>query len=191
MIRVLSIVSSACLALAIILALIDAERYVVSWILLLLVAFGIGAFLGLRRGYKEARKITSAAQSFVTGDVQHARIAEVGEPEGFFTPTANLVLELEGEDGAVHRFDREVPVPFPLALSYRLGRRFKIPIIGREPLTEMMALELRREGLDIDLSWRPPPGLEIIDGPVQPGGDGVVSGGSTDASPTSGPAGGP
>jgi hypothetical protein len=169
MIRVLSIVSSACLALAIILSLIDAERYAVSWVLLLLVAFGSGAFLGLRRGYKEARKVASAAQSFVTGDVQHARIAEVGEPEGFFTPTANLVLELEGEDGAIHRFDRDVPVPFPVALSYRLGRRFKIPIIGRKPLTEMMAFELRREGLDVDLDRTPPPDREVIDGPVTPG----------------------
>ena len=167
MIRILSIASSACLALAVILALIDAERYVVSWILLLFVALGIGTFLGLRRGYKEARKIVSATQAFVTGDVQHARIAEVGEPHGFFNPSANLVLELEGDDGAIHRFDRDVPVPFPLALSYRLGRRLKLPIIGRKPLTEMMALELRREGLDIDLAWRPPPGQEIIDGPVQ------------------------
>ncbi len=115
-----------------------------------------------------AREVVGAAKSFVTGDVQHARIAEVGEPEGFFTPSSNLVLELEGEDGAIHRFDREVPVPFPAALAYRLGRRFKLPFVGRKPLTEMMAFELRREGLDIDLNWRPPPGVEILDGPAEP-----------------------
>jgi len=166
-IRVLSIVSTACLVLAVILALIDAERFAVSWILLILVAIPIGIFLGLRRGYLAAREVVGAARSFVTGDVQHARIAEVGEPEGFFTPSSNLVLELEGEDGAIHRFDREVPVPFPAALAYRLGRRFKLPFVGRKPLTEMMAFELRREGLDIDLNWRPPPDAKIIDGPAE------------------------
>ena len=167
MTRILSVVSTACLGLAILLLLVDAERYAVSSVLLLLVAIPIGVLLGVRRGYMKAREIAGAAHAFVTGDVQHARIAEVGEPHGFFNPSANLVLELEGDDGAIHRFDRDVPVPFPLALSYRLGRRLKLPIIGRKPLTEMMAVELRREGLDIDLDWRPPPGVPIIDGPVQ------------------------
>lgn len=166
MIRILSIIGTACLLGAIGLALIDAERFALASIVLLLISLPIGALLAIRRGYKLAREIAGAAQSFVTGNVQHARIAEIGEPEGFFTPTANMVLELEGEDGAIHRFDRDVPVPFPVALSYRLGRRFKLPIIGRSSLTEMMAFELRREGLNVDLEWRPPPDKEIVDGPV-------------------------
>lgn len=116
MVRTLSVVSTACLALAVMLA--------------------------LRRGFLTARELAGAARSFVTGDVQHARIAEVGEPQGFFTPSSNRVL-------------------------YRLSRRFRLPIVGRKPLTEMMAFELRREGLDIDLDWRPPPGVEIIDGPAE------------------------
>jgi hypothetical protein len=167
MIRALSIAGSACFIGAILLLLIDADRFAITAIVLILLSIPIGIFLGLRRGYMVARDIAGTAKTFVTGNVQHARIAEVGEPKGIFTPSSNLVLELEGEDGAIHRFDREVPVPLPLALSYRLGRRLKLPIIGRKPLTEMMALELRREGLDIDLNWRPPPGAEIIDGPVQ------------------------
>ncbi len=40
-----------------------------------------------------------------------------------------------------------MPVPFPAAIGYRLSRRFKLPIIGRKPLSELMALELKREGL--------------------------------------------
>lgn len=166
MIRALSLAGSGCLVLAFGLLLIDAERFAIAAVVLILVSIPIGAFLGLRRGYQKAREIAGAAQSFVTGNVQHARIAEVGEPEGFLTPTTNLVLELQGEDGAIHRFDRDVPVPFPVALSYRLGKRFKLPIVGRSSLTELMAFELRREGLDIDLDWRPPPDQEIIDGPV-------------------------
>lgn len=165
-IRILSLAGSACLILAFGLLLIDAERFAIAAVVLMLVAIPIGALLGLRRGYQKAREIAGAAQSFVTGNVQHARIAEVGEPEGFFTPTANLVLELEGEDGAIHRFDRDVSVPFPVALSYRLGKRVRLPTIGRSSLTELMAFELRREGLDIDLDWSPPPDREVIDGPV-------------------------
>lgn len=168
MVRILSIISTGCLLAAIGLALVDAERFALASIALLLIALPVGAFLGLRRGYKKAREIAGAAQSFVTGNVQHARIAEIGEPEGFFTPTANMVLELEGEDGAIHRFDRDVPIPFPLALSYRLGQRFKLPVVGRSDLRELMAFELRREGLDIDLEWRPPADAEIVDGPVAP-----------------------
>lgn len=135
-------------------------------VVLLLISLLIGAALGVRRGYLKVREVAGHAQAFVTGRVQHARIVEVGEPEGFFNPTSRLVLELEGESGPIHRFDREVPVPFPFALSRRLSRRFRVPFLGNQDLSEYMAFELRREGLDIDLDWRPPPGAEIVDGPA-------------------------
>lgn len=166
MIRSLSIVASVSFVGAIALLVIDPERFAAAAVVLLLISIPLGGLLGLRRGYGKAREIARMAQAFVTGNVQHARIVDVGEPQGLFTPTSNLVLELEGEDGAVHRFDRDVPVPFPLALSYRLGQRFKLPFIGRPGLTEMMAFELRREGLDIDLDWKPSPDREVVDGPA-------------------------
>ena len=146
--------------------MIDADGLAIPAVVLFFIAFPIGALLAIRRGYLKAREITKAAQAFVTGNVQHARIVEVGDPEGFFVPKANLVLELEGEDGAIHRFDREVPVPWMMAWSYKLGKRFKAPWIGNTDLSSMMAFELKREGLDVDLNWRPDPEREVIDGPV-------------------------
>ena len=65
----------------------------------------------------------------ISGDIQHARLVGVGEPKGFFTPEATVMLELEGEDGTVHPFERDVPVPFPMAWSYRLGKRFNLPLM--------------------------------------------------------------
>src|SRR5687768_12435650 len=127
MIRALSVLGSVTFLGGILLLFIDADRFAIAAIVLILISIPIGIALALRRAFTVARDVVSTAKTFVTGDVQHARIAEVGEPRGIFTPSSNLVLELEGEDGAIHRFDREVPVPMPVALSYRLGRRLKLP----------------------------------------------------------------
>jgi hypothetical protein len=59
-----------------------------------------------------------------------------------------VTLELEGEDGTVHPFERGIPVPFPIAWSYRLGRRFKLPMMQTD-LTQLTAFELKREGMDV------------------------------------------
>ena len=62
-----------------------------------------------------------------------------------------MVLELEGEDGTAHRFERDVPVPFPAAWSYRLGKRLRLPLVRSTDLDEMIAFELRREGMDVSV----------------------------------------
>ena len=94
-----------------------------------LAAFGITTLLGIRRGYHKARGIVSDARTLISGDIQHARLVGVGEPKGFFTPEATVMLELEGEDGTVHPFERDVPIPFPMAWSYRIGKRFNLPLM--------------------------------------------------------------
>ena len=107
--------------------------------------------LGIRRGYHKARGIVSDARKFISGDIQHARIVEVSEPKGFFGSQMNVVLELEGEDGTKHQFDRDVPIPWPMAITYRLGKRFNASGVAVD-LSKMMAVELKRGGLDVDVS---------------------------------------
>jgi hypothetical protein len=45
-----------------------------------------------------------------------------------------------------------VPVPFPVAWGYRLGKRFNVPVLRSMNLTEMLSSELRREGMKVTLS---------------------------------------
>ena len=49
----------------------------------------------------------------------------------------------------MHSFQRDVPVPAPMAWSYRLGKR--IPGFPTIDLTGLMATELRRDGLDVSV----------------------------------------
>ena len=73
-------------------------------------------------------------------------------PTGWVTPSSEVTVELEGENGNVHSFSHEVPVAFPFAWSYRLGQRFKLPILRNLDPTAVMASELRREGLKLTVS---------------------------------------
>ena len=150
MIRLLTFVGAACFFGAIALLLADSHDNAVTAIVLILVSLGISLVLGIRSGYNKARGIVRDAQAFVSGDIQHARLVEVGEPKGLINPESTVVLELEGEDGASHRFERDVPVPFPMAWSYRFGRRFKVPFMTAD-LNSLMAFELRREGMDVEI----------------------------------------
>jgi hypothetical protein len=152
MIRALTLLGIACLAGSILLFVTDAGSNAGPAIVLLLIFFGISIVLGIRKGYHAARGAVRDARAFMSGDIQHARIVEVGDPRGIFTPAANVVLELEGENGAKHRFEHDVPIPFPVAWSYRLSKRFNVPFVKTINLSELMAFELRREGLAVDLS---------------------------------------
>lgn len=126
-------------------------------IVLLLLSVAISAFLAARRGVQVARSVLRAASTFISGDVQRARIADVSDPKGIFFTKSFARFELEGEDGTVHSFEREVSVPFLWAWSYRLGKRVHLPFIGGVDLGEAMAVELRREGLQVSVGRAPRP----------------------------------
>ena len=150
-VRTLSALSIACIAAAIALVVFDddGDRRIV--VILVLAAFGITTLLGIRAGYHKVRSVVSDAQSFIRGNVHNARLVGVSEPKGIFWPKSQLQLELEGEDGKVHPFEREVPVPFFMAWGYRLGRRFNLPLMRNIDLDELMAFELRREGMAVSV----------------------------------------
>jgi hypothetical protein len=42
-----------------------------------------------------------------------------------------------------------------MAWGYRLSKRFKVPLISQANLTELMGIQLRREGMDVSASREP------------------------------------
>ena len=149
-VKTLSIASVACIAAAAVLFFATGGDNTPVIVILVLVAFGITTLLGIRAGYHKARGIVKDAHTFISGDIQQARLVSVGDPKGIFTPESTVFLELEGEDGTVHSFERDVPIPFPMAWSYRLGKRFNLPFMQAD-LSQLMAFELKREGMDVSV----------------------------------------
>lgn len=151
-VRLLSFGGVACLVLAAVLLSSDAGGNA-GWVVLLLVAFTvISSILAIRAAFMKVRSIARDARAFVSGDIQHARLIEVAEPKGIIFTRVNFVLELEGEDGKKHVFDRGVPTPFLAVWAYRLGKRFKLPLLRRFNPTEMLAMEFKREGMKVSVS---------------------------------------
>ena len=150
-VRTLSALSIACIAGAIALVVFGEDDDTPVVVVLVLAAVGITTLLGIRAGFRKARSIVQDAHAFVRGNVQNARLVSVSEPKGILWPKSQLGLELQGEDGKVHPFEREVPMPFFMAWGYRLGRRFNLPLVRSIDLSELMAFELRREGMKVSV----------------------------------------
>ncbi len=156
MIRLLSLLTFACWAGAVLLVVIDAEGKFGYILVLILIAAALSFVLSARAAYHRARGYVSDARAFISGDIQQARLMSVGEPKGWFSPSSEVTVELEGANGNVHSFSHDLPVPFPFAWSYRLGKRFNLPIISSLDPTALMASQLRREGMTLTVS-RPTP----------------------------------
>jgi hypothetical protein len=152
LIRYVTLAGTACFVGAIVATSVNHD---VLGIALGLVSLLIGTVLLFRRLFHAAKDAVSDARAFVSGDVQKARIVEVGDPSGWINPKSNVVLELEAEDGTRRSFDHDIPVPFFMAWGYRLSKRFKVPLISDGFLTELMEVELRREGMDVSASREP------------------------------------
>jgi hypothetical protein len=158
MIRSLALASAVCLVGAIVAA--SAGEDVLA-IVLFLAWLVIGLVLLARRLFHGVRDAVRDAHAFVSGDIQHARILEVGEPKGWFSAESNVVLELEAEDGTKRQFDRDLPIPFFLAWGYQLSKRLRLPLISKTILAEMLRFEFRREGMEVSVS-RAPAGLPSL-----------------------------
>ena len=150
MIRLISFLTLACWAGAFLLIVAtDAEENVGYIVALILVAAALSLILAVRGAYHRARGFVTDARAFASGDIQNARLVSVSDPKGILSPSSEVTVELEGADGNVHSFQHDVPVPFPFAWSYRLGKRFNVPILkGLDP-TALMATQLRREGMTL------------------------------------------
>jgi hypothetical protein len=153
-IRIATALGVVCLVAAVGLVIIDSERNLIPIVVLFAFSFAIAVLLGVRRAILRAREIVGDARRFASGRVQTARLTKVGDPKGLINTRANVVLEFEGEDGAIHTIDRDMPVPFPVAWGYRLGKRFKLPLIRSINLAEMLAFELSREGMRVSVGRR-------------------------------------
>jgi hypothetical protein len=157
-VRLLSLAGLGCFAAAVVLVAIGDSGNTATIAVLLLTSLGISVVLGIRAAFHKARDVVNDARTFVTGDIQHARLVSVGEPKGWFNPESAVTLELEGADGAVHSFQRDMPVPFPVAWSHRFAKRFNVPGANAD-LSKLMAFELKREGMDVQVG-RPFSGAE-------------------------------
>jgi hypothetical protein len=160
-VRLLSLAGVICLVLAVILLVNDASGNAGKVVLLLLAFTAISTILAIRAAFHKVRNIARDARAFISGDIQHARLIEVSEPKGIIFTRVNFVLELEGEDGKKHQFDRDVPTPFFTAWAYRLGKRFNLPLLRRFNPTTMLAMEFKREGMSVSVS-RPAGGAPEI-----------------------------
>ena len=151
MIRLMALLAGACWIGAFALLISD-DTNTGPILILFLLAAGLSLILAIRRVYIRARGFVTDARAFMTGDIQSARLVSVEEPRGIFSPSSEVTVELEGEDGNVHSFQHGMPVPFPFAWGYRLGKRFNLPVLRSLNPTALMAGELRREGMSVSIS---------------------------------------
>lgn len=163
MIRLLSLMAGACwIGAFLLLANDDASTAPV--LVLFLLAAGLSLVLAIRAAYIRARGFVTDARAFMSGDIQSARLVSVEEPRGIFSPSSEVTVELEGEDGNIHSFQHDMPVPFPFAWGYRLGKRFNVPVLSSLNPTALMAAELRREGMSVSVG-RPSAAAEPTQAP--------------------------
>jgi hypothetical protein len=150
LIRFLSLLSIACLVGAVLLLASNTHGEVAA-----LLIFG-GAILSfllfVRSAILRVRNFARDAKGFLSGDYQEARLVSISDPKGWFNPTAVATIEFSGADDKSYTWDRDVPVPFPVAWSYRLGKRFNVPGVDQINLSEMLATQLRRQGLKLTVS---------------------------------------
>jgi hypothetical protein len=156
LIRFLSLLTIACWLGALVLLSSDSADSATAAVILIFLGAGIAFFLAVRSAILRVRDFAADAKGFLSGDIQEARLVSVADPKGWFNPSSAVTIEFQGADGKAHSWDRDVPVPFPVAWSYRLGKRFNVPGMKQLDMSEMLATQLRRQGLKLTVS-RPAP----------------------------------
>jgi hypothetical protein len=152
LIRLLSALMFACWAGAVLLLSTDSGNSGAPAVVLIFLGAGLAFVLTLRSAYTRVRDFAADTRGFLSGDMQEVRLVSVGDPKGWFNPASEVTLEFEGADGKPHTYERDVPVPFPVAWSYRLGKRFNVPGLKQANPSELMASQLRREGMKLTVS---------------------------------------
>lgn len=148
-VRFFTLLGTACLIVGFVLIAIGGTDLEAAGGLLVTASFVIGGVLWFRRAFFGVRGLASDAKSLFSGDVKEVRVVSVGPPKGLFHPRSTVQVEVEEEDGTKHAIDREVWMPWPLALVHRWASS-----IGTKepPLDEALAGQLRRQGLEASVA---------------------------------------
>ena len=146
-VRFFTLLSSGCVIAGFGAVIIDSEQLATLAGILSAVGFLIGAVLWIRRAFFGVRGLVSDAKAVLSSDNEEVRIVDVTDPKGFVGPRSTVTVEIEGEDGTTRQFDRDIPMPWPWALAYRLSKRF--PATKTPDLGEELAGQLRRQGMNV------------------------------------------
>ena len=137
--RWLAILSVAALVGGFALALTGAG--LILGILLILVGLGLGAVLGAIAAARRVRDAVREWRSLISGGgPESVRVVAIEPPRGFiFNRDATVTLEVRGQDGTAKQLQRQIPIPPPQALLWRLAGRVPTPL-GK--LTDPRELDL-------------------------------------------------
>ena len=139
MLRLLALLSIAALVAGFLLALTGAG--LIAGILLILFGLALGSVLGAIAAARKVRDTVAEWRSLISGGgPESVRIVGIEPPRGvLFNRDATVTLEVRGQDGTAKQIQREIPIPLPQALMWRLAGRVPTPI-GR--LTDARELDL-------------------------------------------------
>lgn len=76
------------------------------------------------------------------GGPARVELVELSRPKGLVFTGSEVIVDVTTRDGTVVRIESEIPVPFPYAWAYRIGRRLKLPVV-RAVDPESIAFEFR------------------------------------------------
>jgi hypothetical protein len=126
-VKVLAALSVAAVAGGVVLIVADTE---IPGILLLLAGLAIGALLGGLSLVLSARREFREWFALVSGGVPSAiNVVSVTPPQGAIVKRdATITVEVTAQDGSVRRADREMSIPIPQAIMWKLAGRVPLPL---------------------------------------------------------------
>ena len=146
-VRFFTLLGTGCIVLGFVMVFSGSEALAVPSGILFAAGFLIGSVLWIRRAFFGIRGLVSDAKAVLSSDTEEVRIVDVTDPKGFFGPRSTVTVEVEGEDGTTRQFDRDIPMPWPWALAYKVAKRF--PATKTPDLGEELAAQLRRQGMNV------------------------------------------
>lgn len=126
MIRIAGALSIVLLVAGVALLVVGA---VLPGLIVLVLGFGLGSLVSAvsvtRRVYRSAREWAELAR----GGARSVKVVSLEPPQGvIFNRDAVVELEITGNDGTVKRLRREIGIPIPQAISWRLLGKVPTPL---------------------------------------------------------------
>lgn len=63
------------------------------------------------------------------GGPARVELVKLGKPKGLVFTGSEVIVDVTTRDGSVVRIESEIPVPFPYAWAYRVGRKLNVPVV--------------------------------------------------------------